>query len=202
MRMPDILYCNLCGHRVEHRVPADDYLPRHICTHCGHVQYLNPRVIVGCIPEWQDGRVLMCRRAIEPRLGMWTFPAGFMELGETTAQGAGRETREESQADVDVGGIVAIIDVSYVSQLYVIHRGRLRSPHHGPTPESSETQLMREDQIPWDDIAFPTIWHSLRLFFADRASGREEIHALDLTQRPRDPRRAEVSTGEPLPPEL
>lgn len=195
-----IHFCNVCGHKVDYRLPEGDHLPRHVCDHCGHVQYFNPRVIVGCVPEWEDGRILMCKRNIEPRLGLWTFPAGFMELGETTAQGAARETREEAQADVEVGSLVAVINVPYVSQVYMIHRGRLRSAHHGPTPESSQTQLMHEHEIPWDRIAFPTVWHGLRFFFQDRAAGVSTIHTLDLTQRPRRPEEREVSAGEPLPP--
>lgn len=197
--MNAVQFCNLCGHRVEFRIPEGDHLPRHVCPACGHVQYFNPRVIVGCVPEWEDGRILMCRRNIEPRFGLWTFPAGFLELGETTAQGAARETLEESQADVEAGEILAVINVPYISQVYVVHRGRLRSAHHGPTPESSETQLLREDQIPWDQIAFATVWHSLKFFFADRASGTAVIHTLDLTQRPTRPEQREVTTGDPLP---
>ena len=190
-------FCNLCGHAVDYRVPEGDHLPRHVCPSCGNIQYFNPRAICGVVPEAADGRILMCRRAIEPRLGLWTFPAGFLELGETSAQGAGREALEESQADVEVGGLVAVIGVPYVSQIYLIHRGRLRSPHHGPTPESSETRLMREDEIPWDEIAFPTIHHGLRLFFADRAEGIERVHTLDLERKSIDPRLLEVTTGEP-----
>lgn len=197
--MTEVLFCNACGTRVEHRVPAGDHLPRHLCPGCGHIQYFNPRVIVGCIPEWEDGRILMCRRNIEPRFGLWTFPAGFMELGETTAQGAAREAREESEADVDVGQMLAVIDVPYVSQVYIVHRGRMRSAHHAPTPESSETRLMREDEIPWDQIAFPTVYHSLRFYFADRARGAFTVHTMDLTHRPRRERDREVTTGDPPP---
>lgn len=189
---PPIRHCNACGQSVEFRVPEGDHLPRHVCGHCGHVQYINPKVIVGVIPEWEDGRILMCRRNIEPRLGLWTFPAGFMEQGETSAAGAAREAREESLAEVDVGQLLMVINVPYVSQVYMIHCGRLLAPHFGPTPESSEVVLMTEDQIPWDDIAFPTIWHSLRCFFDDRRRGSYTTHVLDLMQRPRPPQRAEV----------
>ena len=198
--MITVRYCNVCSHEVEHRVPEGDHLPRHICPRCGHVQYFNPRVIVGCVPEWEDGRILMCKRNIEPRMGRWTFPAGFLELGETPAQGAARETLEEAQADVAVDALLAVINVPYVSQVYMIHRGRMHSPRHGPTNESSETVLMWEHEIPWDEIAFPTVWHGLRFFFADRASGRFSIHTLDLSHKPRLPEAREVSTGEPLPP--
>ncbi len=197
--MNEVKYCNACGAQVEFRVPQGDHLPRHVCPRCENIQYFNPRVIVGCIPEWEDGRILMCRRNIEPRLGLWTFPAGFMELGETSGQGAAREAREESQADVEVGELLAMINVPYVSQLYVVHRGRMRTPHHGPTPESSETRLMAESEIPWEEIAFPTVLHSLRFFYADRAAGVERIHTLDLSTKPRRPRDREVSEGDPIP---
>lgn len=180
---PILKYCNVCGHGVDFRVPKDDHVERHICPHCGHIQYLNPKVIVGIIPEWEDGRILMCRRAIEPRLGRWTFPAGFLELGETSGDGAAREAREEAMADVEPLELLAVINVPYVSQIYLIHRGRLRSPEHGPTPESSEVCLMREDEIPWDEIAFPTIWHGLKYFFEDRRQGQFRIHSLNMTTR-------------------
>lgn len=188
----DVQFCNVCGKSVEHRVPEGDNLPRHVCSSCGHIQYFNPRIIAGCIPEWEDGRVLMCKRNIEPRLGLWTFPAGFLELGETSLQGAGREAREESLAEVEVGGLLAVINVPYVSQVYLVHRARLLSERHGPTLESSETRLMTEAEIPWDEIAFPTIFHSLEFFFEDRAAGREEMHTLDLHYQPRRHRRREA----------
>ena len=186
-------FCSVCGNVVEVKIPAGDHQPRHVCVSCGHIHYHNPKVIVGCIPEWEDGRVLMCKRNIEPRLGKWTFPAGFLELGETTAQGAVREAREESLAEVAILGMLSVISVSYVSQVYMIHRARLLRAEFGPTPESSEVRLMREDEIPWDEIAFPTIWHSLKLFFADRAQGLCAIHELNLTRRPSEPGKDEVA---------
>ena len=190
-------YCSDCGQPVVLRVPEGDHVPRHVCPSCGAIHYRNPKVIVGCVPEWQD-RVLMCKRAIEPRLGYWTFPAGFLELGETSGAGAAREALEEARAEVDPGELFVVINVPYVSQVYMIHRARLKEPSFGPTVESSEVVLMREDEIPWDHIAFPTIWHSLRHFFADRAAGvTGRIHTLDLTTRPRRPDRAEIS-GQPV----
>ncbi len=195
--LPETRYCNVCGHAVTFHIPPGDHQPRHVCTDCGHVQYENPKVIVGVIPEAADGRILMCRRNIQPRLGLWTFPAGFMEQGETSAGGAAREALEESQAEVDVGHLLMVINVPYVSQIYMVHCGRLVSPTFGPTPESSEVVLMREDEIPWDAIAFPTIWHSLRQFFEDRRNGRFGTHVLDLTQRPRPPQRPEVRRDDP-----
>jgi ADP-ribose pyrophosphatase YjhB (NUDIX family) len=177
-------FCSTCGHPVEFRVPPGDHLPRHVCGHCGAIHYHNPRIIAGCVPEAADGRILMCRRAIEPRLGFWTFPAGFLELSESSAQGAARETLEESQAEVEVDDLFAVIAVPYVSQIYMLHRGRMKNVHHGVTPESSETQLMREDEIPWQEIAFATIYHGLKFFFEDRARGVKGFHEMNLTIRP------------------
>jgi ADP-ribose pyrophosphatase YjhB (NUDIX family) len=189
-------YCSECGAGVELRVPDGDHVPRHVCTACGAIHSRNPKVIVGCVPEWDD-RILMCKRAIEPRLGRWTFPAGFLELGETSGQGAAREALEEARAVVEIGELFVVINVPYVSQVYMIHRARLKALQFGPTIESSEVVLMRESEIPWDEIAFPTIFHGLKFFFADRATGATGVHALDLTVRPRRPEDAEVS-GAPL----
>lgn len=190
-------FCSHCGQPVELRIPEGDHAPRHVCQSCGQVHYINPKVIVGCVPEWEDGRILMCRRAIEPRLGLWTFPAGFMEMGETSGEGAARETLEEAGAEVEIGDLFVVINVPYVSQIYMIHRGRLKSPRHHATHESSETQLMREEEIPWEQIAFPTIYHSLKFFLEDRRQGLKGFHALDLTRRPPRPERAEVSGSSP-----
>ena len=178
-------FCSDCGNPLERKIPPGDHLPRYLCAACGTIHYRNPKVIVGCIPEWEDGRILMCKRAIEPRLGKWTFPAGFLELAETSGQGAAREAQEESQALIEIGELFVVINVPYVSQLYLIHRARMTAPHFGPTTESSEVVLMREDEIPWDQIAFPTIWHSLKFFFADRAAGQPGFHTLDLTHPPK-----------------
>lgn len=190
-------FCSTCGHHVEIRIPDGDHLERYVCASCGEVHYRNPKVIVGCVPEWEDGRILMCRRDIEPRLGKWTFPAGFLELNETSAEGAAREAKEEALADVEITGLLTVINVSYVSQVYLIHRARLLRPEFGPTPESSEVCLMREDEIPWDEIAFPTIWHSLKYFFADRARNLHGFHELDLARRPPRADQAEVSVWNP-----
>ncbi len=189
-------FCSACGSTVEVRIPDDgDHLPRHVCTVCHTIHYFNPKIIVGVIPEASDGRVLMCKRNIEPRKGMWTFPAGFMELGETSSQGAAREGLEESQAVIEVLDLMTVISVTYVSQVYMIHRGRLPAgATFGPTSESSEVVLMTEAEIPWNQIAFPTIYQSLKYFFADRAAGVRHFHTLDLTQRPSREAQAEISS--------
>lgn len=184
--MSGIRYCCACGSAVALHVPPGDDRPRHVCLSCQHIQYLNPRVIVGCIPESEDGRILLCRRNIAPRLGLWTFPSGFLELDESTAEAAHRETLEETQAQVDVGELLAVINHPQASQLYVIHHARMRTLHHGRTPESCETQLVRESEVPWEHIAFPTVYHGLKFFFADRAAGTRTVHTLTI-DRPTAP---------------
>lgn len=175
--------CAECGQPVIVQVPEGDHAPRHVCPACGTVHYRNPKVIVGCVPEWGD-QILMCRRNIEPRHGYWTFPAGFMELGETSAEGAAREAFEESRAKVEMGELFVVINCPDAGQVYMIHRARLLAPEFGTTPESSEVLLMREEQIPWDRIAFATIRHSLRHFYADRAAGvTGKVHVFDLPER-------------------
>ncbi len=176
-------FCSHCGQPVERRVPAGDHLLRHICPRCDYIHYQNPKVVTGCIPVWED-KVLLCRRAIEPRLGYWTFPAGYLEMGETSGQGAARETLEETGVEVAVGALLAVINVPHISQIYMVYRARALSAAHHPTLESSETELVSEADIPWREIAFPTIYHSLKFFFDDRSAGREDFHAVDI--RPDD----------------
>ncbi len=187
-------YCSDCGAAVEHKIPPGDHLPRAVCPACRTVHYHNPKVIVGCIPEWGE-QILMCKRAIEPRLGLWTFPAGFLEQHESSGQGAAREALEESRAIVTIGELFVVINVPYVSQVYMVHRAKLTAPQFGPTSESSEVVLMREDEIPWERIAFPTIWHSLKFFYADRKAGCENFHTLDLIHKPRRPQDREIENN-------
>ncbi|MCI0749167.1 MAG: NUDIX hydrolase [Nevskiales bacterium] len=181
-----------------HKVTDGDHLPRHFCPACGTVHYQNPKIIVGCIPEWED-RILMCRRAIEPGLGSWTFPAGFLELNETIREGSARETLEETQAEVEVGELFVVINVPHVRQVNMIHRGRLKAPRFEPTRESSEVVLMREDEIPWDQIVFRTVLQSLKLFYADRAAGRAGFHTIDLPPPPRSVSRTDGNAELQLP---
>ncbi|WP_043767371.1 NUDIX hydrolase [Algiphilus aromaticivorans] len=179
-------YCSDCAAPLRVEVPAGDNMPRKVCSSCGAIHYRNPRVIVGAICEY-EGQLLLCRRDIEPRRGFWTFPAGFLEVGETTAEGAARETFEESGAKVEIEDLCAIINVPYIAQVYMSYRARMTNPHHHITPESSETCLIAPEDIPWDYLAFPTIWHSLKFWMADRAAGTRSFHTLDLTTRPREP---------------
>ena len=168
-------FCSDCASPVEIRVPPGDTHPRHVCTACGTVHYENPKVVVGCVPEI-DGRVLLCRRAIEPRLGYWTFPAGFMENGETLQQAAARECWEEALARVEIGSLLAVVHVLHAHQVHVMFRARLPVPEFGVGIESLETTLVAPEDIPWDDIAFPSISFALRRWLDDRTRGVEDHH--------------------------
>jgi ADP-ribose pyrophosphatase YjhB (NUDIX family) len=176
-------YCSHCGEPVQVRVPEGDNMPRHVCDACGTVHYMNPKVVVGCIPEWED-RILMCKRAIEPRYGFWTLPAGFMENGETVQQGAARETMEEAHAAVEVGGLYALFNLPHINQVYMLFRAQMQRPEFGPGSESLEVELLREDQIPWDEIAFPVIGETLKLYYRDRAEGRYPLRSGEMVRLP------------------
>lgn len=174
-----ICHCRVCGAPTDYRVPPDDNRPRATCTACGLVHYENPLNVVGTVPVWQD-QVLLCRRAIEPRHGLWTLPAGFMELGETTAEGALRETVEESGAHVELEGLFTLLNVVRVGQVHLFYRARMLDLHLDPGPETLEARLFREDEIPWDELAFRTVRETLRLFFENRRVGQYDVHTLDI----------------------
>jgi ADP-ribose pyrophosphatase YjhB (NUDIX family) len=184
-------YCSHCGKTVHVRVPEGDTLPRHVCDACGMIHYLNPKIVVGCIPEWQD-RILLCRRAIEPRRGYWTLPAGFMENGETVQQGAARETLEEARAVVSVGALYALFNLPHISQVYMLFRARLTAPEFGAGAESLEVKLVREDEVPWTEIAFPVIGETLRLYYRDRSAGSFPLRCGEIVRRPGQGRRLET----------
>jgi len=168
-------FCSICGHEVESRVPAGDNRPRFCCAHCGTIHYENPNMVLGTICTWED-RVLLCRRAIEPRYGFWTLPAGFMENGETTTEGARRETDEEAGARIEMGPPFAMVDVPHVNQVHLFFRAALLDASFRPGPESLEAQLFGEDEIPWDSLAFRSVAQALRWFFADRREGTWSMH--------------------------
>lgn len=169
-------YCSTCGAKVSLKIPDGDNLPRQVCDDCGAIHYLNPKLVVGCVPEHQDGRILMCLRAIEPRRGFWTIPAGFMENDETLAEGAARETWEEALGKVEIGSVLAIVDVIRAHQVHVFFRARLIGDNFGVGEESLETTLYEEDDIPWDQIAFRSTEFALRSFLQDRAAGKDDLH--------------------------
>lgn len=175
-------FCSHCGHRVEFRVPEGDSLPRHVCPSCQTIHYSNPKMVVGCIPEWED-RILLCRRAIEPKYGLWTLPAGFMENGETTAEGAARETWEEAGARIRLGELYTLYNLPHINQVYFMFRAQLTDLDFAPGVESLETKLFTENEIPWDEIAFKTVHATLRQYFEDRRAGRFGFHFGDIRTR-------------------
>ena len=172
-------FCPNCAAAVVKRVPPGDTLPRWVCDACGDIHYQNPKLVVGTVPE-HEGRLLLCRRAIEPRYGYWTLPAGFMENGETVMQAALRETLEESGAKVEVGAPFSMISVPYVNQVHVFYLARLRALEFKPGEETLEVALFEERDIPWPDVAFRTVGLTLKRWFEDRARGRFGFHAEDL----------------------
>ena len=177
--IPTMKFCSNCAHPVAHQIPEGDNRLRHMCLSCGIVHYENPKLVVGSIPVWGD-QVLLCRRAIEPRHGYWTLPAGFMENGESTAQAAERETLEEADARVELLDLYTLYSISYVDQVHVYYRARLLDLNFGPGTESLEVKLFREAEIPWDDLAFRTVQITLRHFFDDRRAGQFSLHTGSL----------------------
>lgn len=168
-------YCTNCGAQVRTRVPPRDDRPRYVCDKCHTIHYENPKMVVGCIPEWED-KLLLCRRAIEPRSGLWTIPAGFLENGETVAEGARREALEEARAKVEIMDLYTLFDLTHIKQVYLIFRARLLDQDYMPGEETVEVRLLEEKEIPWDDIAFPSIKKTLRLYFKDRPAGVFPLH--------------------------
>jgi ADP-ribose pyrophosphatase YjhB (NUDIX family) len=172
-------FCSNCGAPVIVKVPPGDSLPRHVCDACSTIHYQNPKMVIGCIPEW-EGRILLCKRAIEPRYGLWTLPAGFMENGETVADAARRETFEEAKARVELGDMFSVLSVPYINQVHIFYRARLLDLDFGPGEESLDVALFDEAEIPWPQIAFRTVAATLRHFYEDRKSGDFRVHAGDI----------------------
>ena len=168
-------FCSNCGAAVTIKVPPGDNVPRHVCDACGTIHYQNPKIIVGCIPEWED-TILLCKRAIEPRYGLWTVPAGFMENGETTYHGAARETLEEANARVEVGPLYALYNIPHINQVYVLFRARLLDTDFSAGAETLETRLFTEAEIPWSEIAFATVRNTLTHYYEDRRLGAFGFH--------------------------
>ena len=182
-------FCSECAHAVTLTIPPDDNRPRFVCIQCGVIHYQNPKMVIGSIPVWElDGnpQILLCRRAIEPRVGYWTLPAGFMENNETTADAARRETEEEAGARVALHDLFSLINVPHVHQVHLFYRATLLDLDYQAGIESLEVKLFAEADIPWSDIAFPTVSETLKLFFADlhlvKNGGSFEFHAHDITK--------------------
>lgn len=180
MQRPPIQHCKQCGTAVVYRVPDDgDTKERAVCPSCGTIHYENPLNVVGTVPHWGD-QVLLCMRNIEPRKGKWTLPAGFMELNETTAEGAARETDEEAGAQFEMEGLFSLVNVARVGQVHLFYRARLLSDQFNPGTETIEARLFTEAEIPWDEIAFRTVKETLERYFADRRAGHYGFHTVDI----------------------
>ena len=167
-------YCNQCGGSVSKTVPEGDNRERFVCSHCQHIHYQNPRIIAGCLPFYED-QVLLCRRAIEPRRGMWTLPGGFLENGESISDGAVRETLEEANARVTIDSIYTIFSLPHISQVYVFYRAQLLDLNFSAGEESLETKLFREEDIPWSELSFAAIEQTLTAYFSDQKAGHYRL---------------------------
>lgn len=179
-----MIYCSNCGKQVARKIPAGDSRPRHVCDACNTIHYQNPKIVAGCIPVWDD-RLLLCRRAIEPRQGLWTLPAGFMENGESTEQAAARETMEEACATVSDLSLYGVFSIPHISQVYMMFRANLADGKFAPGEESLEVRLFNEDEIPWDELAFPVIRLTLERYFKDIRSRNFPIYVEDIIRHPR-----------------
>jgi ADP-ribose pyrophosphatase YjhB (NUDIX family) len=168
-------FCSNCGAPVTRKVPPGDSIPRYVCDSCNAIHYQNPRMVVGCIVEWED-RVLLCRRGIEPRHGLWTVPAGYMENGETTYQGAIRETLEEANARVEIGPLYALYNIPHISQVYMLFRARLLDLDFRAGAETLDVRLFAETEIPWNALAFATVRNTLTHYYSDRRDGEYRFH--------------------------
>ncbi len=172
-------FCSACGQAVTLKIPDGEHLERHVCVACGTIHYQNPKIIAGCVPQW-GSKILLCKRAIEPRRGYWTIPAGFMENGEALQDAAARESMEEALANVQIGSLLAIVNVLRAHQVHIVFRAQLLDTNFGVGPESLEVGLYEEDEIPWPQIAFLSVEFALRRFLADRSAGIEQPHYRDI----------------------
>lgn len=163
-------YCSHCGAKVEFRIPEGDTMPRHVCPVCHTVHYQNPKIVVGCIPEYQ-GKILLCKRAIEPGYGLWTLPAGFMENHEAADAGAARETLEEACAKVEIGPLYSFYNLPRLSQVYLLFRGSLIDETFKAGDETLEVGLFPESEVPWNNIAFTVVRETLQRYFEDMKRG-------------------------------
>jgi ADP-ribose pyrophosphatase YjhB (NUDIX family) len=172
-------YCTQCGGPLVRRIPVGDNLERAVCPACETIHYENPKIVSGCVATWED-RILLCRRAIEPRYGQWTLPAGYMENDETTADAAARETEEEAGAKVAIVDLFAMINLPHINQVYIMFRGELPNAEYAPGAESLEAGLFLQEEIPWEELAFPVVTETLRRYFRDRERGNFRVHVGDI----------------------
>jgi len=178
-----MIYCSNCGARVVEKIPAGDNRIRFVCESCNTIHYQNPNIVAGCIPQWQD-RLLLCRRAIEPRYGLWTLPAGFMENGESTEQAAARETWEEARARVESMKLYGIYSIPHINQVYMMFRAHLQTEDFEPGPESLDVGLFAAHEIPWDKLAFPVVKQTLEHYCSDLESNEYPVRVEDIIKHP------------------
>ena len=183
-----INYCTQCGDQVKVRIPEGDNRLRHVCDGCGSIHYQNPKIVTGCIPEWEE-KVLLCRRAIEPRHGYWTLPAGFMENGESTQAGAARETLEEANARVEVGELYTLFNLPAINQIYTLFRADLLDLAFSPGSESLEVKLFHTNEIPWDRLAFHVVHETLQYYLQDQRAGEFRMRTGTVERLPGSGRR-------------
>lgn len=175
-------FCSNCGDEVSLIIPDGDNRHRHVCAGCQTIHYENPKIVTGCIAQWQD-QILLCKRAIEPRHGLWTLPAGFMENGETNMQGAARETAEEANAQVDNMQLFCVFSIAHISQVYTMYRGDLIAGEASPGIESLEVALVKESDVPWKNIAFHVVAETLKLYYQDKKQGVFKTHYGDIIKQ-------------------
>lgn len=181
-----MIFCSNCGARLIVKIPAGDDRPRYVCEACATIHYQNPKIVAGCLPTW-NGRLLLCRRAIEPRYGLWTLPAGFMENGETLEQAAARETWEEARARVGKMTLYGVFSIPYISQVYIMFRAGIEEESFAPGPESLEVRLFGEHEIPWDELAFPVVRRTLGNYCSDLKENAFPVHVEEITRHPPRP---------------
>lgn len=175
-------YCSHCGNQVVVRIPPGDERPRHVCDSCGCIHYQNPKIVAGALPLWND-QILMCKRAIEPRYGLWTLPAGFMENQESVPEAACRESREEAMAELQNLELYTVISLPHINQVYMLYRAEVLDGVFSPGVESLDTRLFDIEDIPWDKLAFPTIHHTLKHYIEDLKEGAFPVHTLTIRKR-------------------
>jgi ADP-ribose pyrophosphatase YjhB (NUDIX family) len=178
-----MIYCSNCGTQLVERIPDGDDRMRYVCDACNMVHYQNPKIVAGCIPI-QNDRLLLCKRAIEPRYGLWTLPAGFMENGESTEQAAARETLEEACATVDNLELYGVFSIPHISQVYMMFRANLAANDYKPGRESLDVRLFQEHEIPWDQLAFPVVRTTLEYYFMDTRNKHFPVHVGDIIRHP------------------
>lgn len=175
-------FCGECGKSVSKKVPQGDNLPRFVCDSCQAIHYHNPKIVAGCIPEWK-GQILLCRRAIEPKSGLWTYPAGFMEIGEGTEEAARRETLEEACAQVTITRLHSVLSLPHIGQVYLTFIGQLEAEAFKAGAESLDVRLFEPQDIPWGEMAFPVVTDALRRYVDDVRGGAFRLHIGDVSDR-------------------